>query len=437
MGYSFTMNKLASDLNDALQNTVVDRQLSDLGRRMYFPKGIVAQAAEAKSKATKYNATVGMAYAKGSPMTLPLISELTSPLSTEESVAYAPTAGVAALRDAWKDQILKKNPDLAGIRTTRPAVVPGLTAGIAVVADLFTDAGETLFLPDLFWGNYRLIFEERRRCRLQEFTFFNSEGTFDRTAFAEGARSAATGGKLTVILNFPNNPAGFTPSREDVDFIRKTLVNLADSVPVTVISDDAYFGLFYDDDAYKQSLFTVLADAHPNLMAIKIDGATKEDFVWGFRIGFVTVAFKGMTEDQARAVEQKLTGTIRSMVSNSSMLAQSVLLRALNHPDYDKQKEEAFQLLSGRFTTLKEIIANKEKDKLAPGLQPMPCNSGYFMSFRCNGFSAEALRLALLEDGVGVISVKDQFLRVAFAGVDRELLPGLFDDVFKAADKFR
>ncbi len=428
------MNKLASALNDTLQNTIAARQFSDLGRRMYFPKGIVAQAAEAKSKATKFNATVGMAYASGSPMTLPLIAELTAPLSSEESVAYAPTAGVPALRDAWKEQMIRKNPDLKGIRTTRPAVVPGLTAGITTVADLFTDENETLLLADLFWGNYRLIFEERRRCRLQEFTFFNAEGRFDRTSFADGARSAAAGGKLTVILNFPNNPAGFTPSKEDVDFITSTLVGLADSVPVTVICDDAYFGLFYDDDAYRQSLFTVLADAHENLLAIKVDGATKEDFVWGFRIGFVTIAFQGMTETHAAAIEQKLTGAVRSMVSNSSMLSQSLLLRALAHPEYDRQKEEAFQLLTGRFHTLREILAKKERENLAPALQPMPCNSGYFMSFRCNGFSAEELRLSLLEQGIGTISVKDQFLRVAFAGVDRELLPELFDDIFAAAE---
>ena len=271
---------------------------------------------------------------------------------------------------------------------------------------------------------------------MREFTFFDANGAFDRTAFAEGARAAASNGKLTVILNFPNNPAGFTPNAGDVTFIRDTLVQLADSIPVTIISDDAYFGLFYDDDAYTQSLFTQMANAHPNILAIKVDGATKEDFVWGFRIGFVTVAFQGMTAEHAAAVEQKLTGAIRSMVSNSSMLSQSLLLRAIAHPEYEKQKRAAFELLEGRFRTLQDILAAKKRDGRAPQLQPLPCNSGYFMSFRCNGLSAEALRVKLLESGVGTISVKDQFLRIAFAGVDREKLPELFEDVFTAAESF-
>ncbi|MDA3949119.1 MAG: aminotransferase class I/II-fold pyridoxal phosphate-dependent enzyme [Spirochaeta sp.] len=430
------MNPLARALNDTLANTVVARVFSDLGRRMYFPKGIVAQAAEAKSKATKFNATVGMAYADGAPMTLPLIRELTGNLPTAETVAYAPTPGVPALRDAWKEQMLAKNPDLADVPTTRPMVVPGLTAGITMTADLFTGSGDTLLLPDLFWGNYRLIFEERRQCTMREFTFFDAAGAFDRTAFADGARAAASNGKLTVILNFPNNPAGFTPGSGDVTFIRDTLVQLADSVPVTIITDDAYFGLFYDDNAYTQSLFTLMADAHPNILAVKVDGATKEDYVWGFRVGFVTVAFQGMTAEHSAAIEQKLTGAIRSMVSNSSVLSQSILLRAFAHPQYEQQKQAAFELLEGRFRTLQDILAAKEREGRAPQLQPLPCNSGYFMSFRCNGLSAEALRVKLLESGVGTISVKDQFLRIAFAGVDREVLPELFEDVFTAAESF-
>ncbi len=39
---------------------------------------------------------------------------------------------------------------------------------------------------------------------------------------------------------------------------------------------------------------------------------------------------------------------------------------------------------------------------LPKGLTPIPFNSGYFMSFYCEGFSAEALRKKLLyEMGIG------------------------------------
>ena len=53
------MNVLAVELNEVLKNSVAYPFLSQKGLRMYFPKGIVAQSAEAGEKAKKYNATVG------------------------------------------------------------------------------------------------------------------------------------------------------------------------------------------------------------------------------------------------------------------------------------------------------------------------------------------------------------------------------------------
>jgi aspartate/methionine/tyrosine aminotransferase len=342
---------------------------------------------------------------------------------------------VPALRSAWKLEMERKNPDLVGIHTTHPAVVAGLTTGLAVTADLFAEPGDAVLLPDLFWGNYRLMFEERRRCRIEEFPFFTDSGTFNREAFAAGARGAASSGKLILLLNFPNNPAGFTPTREDADFIVDTINTLAESVPVLAICDDAYFGLFYDDTVYPQSLFARLANLHPNVLAVKVDGATKEDYAWGFRVGFVTLAFAGMSDAHAHALEKKLMGAIRSMVSNSSRLSQSIILKALEDPRYHDQKQAAYELLAGRFAKLREILQEQRDTGRAPMLEPLPCNSGYFMSFHCRNGGAEALREALLERGIGVISVRDRYLRVAFAGIDAENLGELYEEIFRVAEE--
>ena len=42
------MNILAEELNSVLSDSVAYGFLSSIGRRMYFPKGIVAQSDEAK-----------------------------------------------------------------------------------------------------------------------------------------------------------------------------------------------------------------------------------------------------------------------------------------------------------------------------------------------------------------------------------------------------
>lgn len=427
------MNPLASALNDALSGTALEHLLSDLGRRMYFPKGIVAQSAEAKEKATRFNATVGMAYQNGEPMALGVIKEMLPGLTTAQSVAYAPTGGVKELRERWKREMVKKNPSLSEARTTLPMVVPGLTPGILVTADLFLDPGDVVVIPDLFWGNYRLIIEERQQAHIRTFPFFDDSGAFNREGFRYAVMEEAPKGKVAVLLNFPNNPAGYSPTRDDAAFVRDTLAEVAETAPTLAILDDAYFGLFYDSDTYTESLFAPLAQLHENLVAVKVDGATKEDFVWGFRVGFVTVAGLGLTEESMEAIQQKYMGAIRSAVSNSSNLSQHMLLKAMDHPRYEQDKQQAFELLQDRYAVLQEVLQDKETRAIVPELDPLPCNSGYFMSFRCRGFSAEKLRLALLDRGIGVISVQDKYLRVAFAGVDRENLPALYAEIFETA----
>lgn len=46
------MNSIAQELNSVLESTIASDLLSDFGKRFYFPKGIVAQSAEAKKKRT-------------------------------------------------------------------------------------------------------------------------------------------------------------------------------------------------------------------------------------------------------------------------------------------------------------------------------------------------------------------------------------------------
>ena len=64
------MNELALELNETLKGSVAYSFLSEKGKRMFFPKGIVAQSAEAGEKAKRYNATIGLALDHGQPFCL-------------------------------------------------------------------------------------------------------------------------------------------------------------------------------------------------------------------------------------------------------------------------------------------------------------------------------------------------------------------------------
>ena len=64
------MNKLAIELNETLKGSVVDALLSDMGKRLYFPNGIISQGAEAAKDAFLANGTIGMAVSGGTPIEL-------------------------------------------------------------------------------------------------------------------------------------------------------------------------------------------------------------------------------------------------------------------------------------------------------------------------------------------------------------------------------
>jgi len=429
------MNPLANELNDVLEGTVVSRLLSRLGRQMYFPKGIVSQSAEAGLRAKRLNATIGMAVEHGQPMVLSAVAGQVPGLDARELASYAPTAGLPELRMLWQKQLLKKNPSLNGVPISLPIVVPGLTNGVFHATELFVEEGTIVIIPDLFWGNYRLIMEVRRGATIVTFPFFNDQGAFNHQGFAQVlTEQSRTCKKLVVCLNFPNNPSGYSPSITEAGNIRDALVNCANQgTDILVINDDAYFGLFFESDTCKESMFALLANAHERITALKIDGATKEDFVWGFRLGFMTFGSKGLSETHYEAVQKKVMGSIRGCVSSSSGLAQQVLLKAYKNPAYDAEKQLKFKELERRYHKVCEIIGQANAKGYQSFLRPLPFNSGYFMTFECVGLNAETLRLELLDREIGTISIGDRYLRIAYSSLDHDRLEELYQEVYTAA----
>src|SRR6056297_1295056 len=423
------MNKIAIELNETLQGTVAGRLLSDFGTRFYFPKGIISQSGEAKKKATHFNATVGMATKANKPMFLPSIQKLITGLSEDEIYPYAPTPGMPDLRKAWKEEMENKNPSLKGKLTSDPLVTSGLTHGIMVAADLFIEEGEKVVVPDMFWGNYRLIFEGRRQAELTTFPFFNENGTINLGELEKTLRSC--GKKMTLVLNFPNNPTGYSPSKDEARAIVGLLKKLADEGnDVLCLIDDAYFGLFYEEETLKESLFGLLADLHENILAVKFDGATKEELAWGFRVGFVTYAGKGLSSEQYTALQEKTMGAIRASISNANRMAQSLMLKGLQSPTHVQEKKNAFKLLEERYHKVREVLGGLGSDS---PLTPLPFNSGYFMTFTYRG-DAEKLRIHLLDVyGIGTIAIGTKYLRVAYSSVDIENIEELYTSIEKAA----
>jgi aspartate/methionine/tyrosine aminotransferase len=425
------MDTQALALNKTIEgaNPAVMSMLSERGRRIFFPKmGILAQSAEARGKGI--NATIGTALEEdGSPLCLPSIaSQLNLPKAA--AFPYAPSPGLPEIREQWGKMLLQKNPGLAGKAISQPVVSCALTHGLSVAAYMFCNDGDVLLTPDLYWENYDLIFGASFGGQIVTYPAFNAAGGFNLDGLRK-ALSQRTEKKLIISLNFPNNPAGYTLLEKEVPALKQLLLAEAGAGrQLVVLLDDAYFGLVFEKGVYTQSMFADLCDAHENLLAVKLDGPTKEDYVWGFRVGFITFGIKGGSSALYQALEGKCAGAIRANISNVSMPAQSMLLAAWKNPAYAVEKQKAFDLLKARYEAIKRVLA--AHPEYQDEFTPLPFNSGYFMCVRLKQSDPEKIRQKLLtEYSTGVINLCG-ILRIAFSATPTSKLELLFANLFAA-----
>lgn len=440
------MNDIAKELNSIIQKASphVFEMLSDMGKALYFPKGILSQSAEAKQKAHRINATIGIAKEKGSVLSLPSITKYITGLDPDQYLPYAPSFGIPQLRETWKKSLYEKNPSLDNLKISLPVVTSGITHGVSCLSDVWVDADDIIVLPDMMWGNYNMTFCVRNHARIVHYKAYDDTlSHFNIDSFEQTMKQAASdNSKVITILNFPHNPTGYSVSIDEGERIVQILLDIAQKGTNLVIGcDDAYFGLFYEEETLKESLFSRLTGLHERIVAIKLDGATKEDYVWGFRVGFITYGIctdpnqEIPVEQVYEALERKTAGCIRGNISNASHLSQTLLLKSMADENYNGYKIEKFELLKERARIMKQVLADpKYKD----GWEVYPFNSGYFMCIKLKDVNAEELRLHLLDNyGTGLISIGQSNIRVAFSCLEKEDVKTLFDIILQGINDLR
>ncbi|MBN1758793.1 MAG: aminotransferase class I/II-fold pyridoxal phosphate-dependent enzyme, partial [Chitinispirillaceae bacterium] len=348
-----------------------------------------------------------------------------------DGFSYAPSSGRPEFRAHWKEMMVKKNPGLAGKSFSQPIVTCALTHGLSMGGYLFIDNGDQVISPDRYWENYDLIFKNAYNGTISTFAMFVDGERFNLAGLRKQLLGTPAEKKI-VVLNFPNNPTGYTVTNSEAAELRVLLIEAAEAGnTVVVFIDDAYFGLVYEEDILKESVFSLLCDAHERILAVKFDGPTKEDYVWGFRLGFITFGIKNGTPELYQALEAKLSGAIRGNISNASNISQALLLSSYKSPTYDDEKKNKYSTLERRYRKIKTLFS--EHPEYAEFFQPLPYNSGYFMCIRILSGDAESVRKCLLSKySTGIIAQQD-LLRIAFSSTPLSMIDTMFENCYKAA----
>ena len=229
---------------EIIQRTPLYGALSEVGKNIFLPDGIFYWAGRAKSEAELIG-TLGAAYgfeedfieggtSEWLPCYLKEIKEY-SQLTIEDMVPYKSIGGYLQTREIWKEWIKKKSlyqeKDSDALSrldkyTSTPVITGGVTNGIFQACVNFLDPDEYIIVPNKRWGNYDNIIKKFIGAKIHSFEFFK-EGKMNVEGIKDAINKVAqVQDKIVILLNFPNNPTGYVPTKEEAASLIDTLKTL-------------------------------------------------------------------------------------------------------------------------------------------------------------------------------------------------------------------
>ena len=409
---------------------------SKLGKNIILPQDVLIQSKETAAIPGAINATIGIATSNKKAMALPSINKVITEINNSEYLPYSPTPGLPKMRELWKEKILADNPSINKDFLSLPMVTTGITQGIDIAANLFSESGDALLLPNLFWQNYAQIYTIKLGNKIYKYNQFDENNEFSISNFKETLYSIKED-KISLILNFPNNPTGYTPSDVELNSLVDVISTYAKenkNKQLIIVSDDAYFGLFFEKNHKTPTLSATYKLAeNENCLIVKLDGITKEFYSWGLRVGFITYYTKN--DELRKILLEKTQGYLRSTTSSPSNLSQQIAVRLLDNKQSLEEKEINDKIIEERYNELKQAISKEQLDQL---VRVLPFNSGYFFTIKLpSNINAHEFRLKFLNEyKYGVYSMDDEHIRIAFSCLDKELIPELINKFKQCIKQF-
>lgn len=397
--------------------------LSNLGKRVDFPSSSIIEQS-ALQKHVEINASVGTTTDGNEYLYSPEIKRYFN-LSTEEIFQYSGCLGVSDLRNKFKKRILEQN-NLHYKDIGTPVITTGVTQALYISSLLFLNEGDNIYIPNLSWENYNLIFKGMVGCKDRKIDLYK-EDRFDVSSIKNLNKNTKSD-KLVFIFNFPNNPTGYNPTSDELDNIVDILLDNYKNKRIVVILDEAGYGFNFINEQ-SDNLFSKLVGKSKNIIPVLAKGATKEDLAYGLRIASLTF---GIEECFSKILEEKAGAIIRGTVSAVCTTSQQVINKSFfeNKQYVGKVRDE----MEKRYHLIfNEILPNIDKD-FYDYFSVYPCNSGFFMTLKSKINTKELLRESN-NNGIGFSLLDDSRIRVSFSSLNMKHIEIFFEKLLLCARK--
>lgn len=380
---------------------------------------IVSKAKEAKARLGAKNvvdATIGSLYnEEGGIVAFESVFTPYDNIAKETKAAYASSfVGNASFREQVYNWIVKPS----GSALAHSVIAtPGGTGAVAITIQEILDEGETVILPEIAWGSYKLM---ATMDNLQVKTYSLFEGDhFNLTSFKDTCREVMkTQDKLLMVINDPcHNPTGYSLSMEEWKEVVAFLNECGKEVPVVLLNDIAYIDYSYDL-AHCHDYIKTFDDFSDNVMAVIAFSCSKSLTSYGLRCGAAILLAN--TQEAVRSVEIVFEKAARATWSNvpNAAMDNFTYVTTTNYDTYMKEKGTYVSLLRER-----SQIFTSEAD--ACGLEYYPYKEGFFVTVKVEDNALrDKFHDALMAQHIYTVKV-NKGIRVAVCSLSVEKCKGL------------
>ena len=345
-------------------------------------------------------------FAAGDPVILnhPAISKAAVVAAEARLSPYAPIMGLPELRLIAANWINSTYATQFGMENT--LVTCGGKFALFAALQLMLEAKDEVLIPSPFWTSYpalvRLFHAEVKTIAATE----KSDWKID----AESLKRALTPRSRVLILNNACNPTGALYSKEELE----ALLKVAAETDLSVISDEVYSGIVYDD---KKFISCGAFPEHKERVLV-VQSCSKNFGMTGWRVGF---AFgpKDLIAEMGALQSQSTTGT--------SILSQWAAIGAL------KNAEEVMREMQNIMQKRRDLFIKTFNQLFACNI-PKPASAIYafipLSAFGIQGNNCTQVAEAWIKD-VGVACVPGSafgmpgYIRFAFTESEEVLVEGL------------
>ena len=317
----------------------------------------ISNLAKADKDPSTINATIGSFFNEdGKLLTFPIIFDSLNELTKDQIVGYAQgPQGNKDYNEALIKFVLENR-----VKHVRSIATTGGTGAISLAVAMCLNEGDTIYLPEIAWGNYALIAKEFN-LKVVNYDPYNIDSLINKID-----------GKAFIVINSPcENPCGCSYSVEEWKKLFNKLKTIKEDI--VVLNDAAYMD--YSNNLNFKDYLDEVNNLNDNILFLLAYSCSKSFSYYGQRIGALMLINKD--EELLDTLENQFSKHNRTIWSSANNGAMNNVTNILNNhlEEYRKQKDESIALLKQR-SDIFVLEANE------CGLNYYPYTEGFFITLK-------------------------------------------------------